>query len=346
MRTVTARRCYPSPSADGRRRLTRMCGATALTCAAVLLAAAAGLAAAAAPRAGPAAAIPAGSGRTASETRPLPGPLYGVTVDDAANIRQIVGSLRHLPAMPTTRIYFDVTEPARFYATAVRELRPVSYLMGELLDSSDETRISAAAYRARVRSYLGAFAGQIDLWEIGNEVNGSWTGRYPVASAKLTEAYQQVTAWHKRTALTLYDNAGCGDGAAELSPLAFSRRYVPAAVRDGLDYVFLSYYEDDCHGIRPSAATWTAYFEDLHALYPHALLGFGEIGMDNPVTVRTTAAARSLISYYYGLRIELRYYVGGYFWWYYVEDCLPYTTRPLWRALRAGFEAEAASLRR
>jgi hypothetical protein len=331
-----------------RRRLARMRGAIAAAAASVLLAGAtaAGPAASKAPRAGPAATVSPGSGRTASENRPLPGPLYGVTVDDVANIRQIVASLRHLPRMPTTRIYFDVNEPASYYATAVRELRPASYLMGELLDSSEETRMSAAAYQARVRSYLGAFAGKIDLWEIGNEVNGSWTGPYPVVSAKLTEAYRQVTARHERTALTLYDNAGCGDGPGELSPLAFSRRYVPAAVRDGLDYVFLSYYEDDCDGIRPSTAAWTPYFADLHALYPDALLGFGEIGMNNPVTVVTMAAARSLVSYYYGLAIRLRYYVGGYFWWYYVEDCLPYTTKPLWRALRAGFEAEAASLRR
>jgi hypothetical protein len=320
-----------------------MRGAIAAAAASVLLAgaAAAGLAA---PRAGAGAPVPAGSGRTVSETRLLPRPLYGVTVDDVANIRQIVVSSRQLPRMPTTRIYFDVQEPASYYATAIRELRPVSYLMGELLDSSDETRIGAAAYRARVGSYLGAFASEIDLWEIGNEVNGSWTGRYPVVSAALTEAYRQVTARHKRTALTLYYNAGCGDGAGELSPLAFSRRYVPAAVRDGLDYVFLSYYEDDCNGIRPSAATWTAYFRDLHAVYPHALLGFGEIGVNDPVTVKTIAAARSLISYYYGLLIKLRYFVGGYFWWFYVEDCLPYTAKPLWRTLRAGFEAEARRL--
>jgi hypothetical protein len=60
----------------------------------------------------------------------------------------------------------------------------------------------------------------------------------------------------------------------------------------------------------------------------------------------TIAAARSLISYYYGLRIRLPYYAGGYFWWYYAEDCLPYSRKPLWSALRAGFQAEAASLRR
>jgi hypothetical protein len=329
-----------------RRRLARNSRAIAAAAASVLLAGAVAAcsAASAAPRARTAAAVPVGSGRSASEMRPLPRPLYGVTVDDVANIRGIVASLRHLPRMPTTRIYFDVKEPASYYAAAVRELRPVTYLMGELLDSSDEIYISTAAYRARVKSYLSAFGSEIDLWEIGNEVNGNWTGRYPVVSAKLTEAYRQVTARHKRTALTLYYNAGCGDGAGELSPLAFSRRYVPAAVRDGLDYVFLSYYEDDCNGIRPSGATWTAYFRDLHALYPHALLGFGEIGMNNPVTNRTTAAAKSLISHYYGLPIKLRYYVGGFFWWYYYEDCVPYQRKPFWRALRAGIDAEAARL--
>jgi hypothetical protein len=250
----------------------------------------------------------------------------------------------HLPRMPTTRIYFDVKEPARYYAAAVRELRPVSYLMGELLDSSDEIHISAAAYRARVRSYLGAFASEIDLSEIGNEVNGSWTGHYPVVSAKLTEAYRQVTAWHKRTALTLLlqrqvrRRGRRAEPAGLLPPVRADRN------PDRLDYVFLSYYEDDCNGIRPSAATWTAYFRDLHALYPHALLGFGEIGRNNPVTTQTMAAGRSLISYYYGLTIKLRYYVGGYFWWYYGSGCLPYQAKPLWRALRAGIVTEAARL--
>ena len=116
-------------------------------------------------------------------------------------------------------------------------------------------------------------------------------------------------------------------------------------MRDGLDYVFLSYYEGDCKGIRPSAGTWTAYFQALHALYPHARLGFGEIGLDNPVTSKTTRAATSMISYYYGLPIHLPYYAGGYFWWYYSEDCLPYATKTVVAGAAVGFEAEAASQR-
>jgi hypothetical protein len=280
----------------------------------------------------------------AASQRALPGPLFGVTVDDIANASDIVASSENLPDMPTTRIYFDVKEPASYYVSAVSALHPVSYLMGELLDSSDETSISTSAYNTRVKSYLSALGGQIDVWEIGNEVNGDWTGRYPTVSAKLTEAYDDVSAAGYRSALTLYYNVGCGDGSAELSPVAFSRKYVPAAVRDGLTYVLLSYYEDDCQNIRPSAATWTAYFQELHILYPDALLGFGEIGMNKPATASTLPAAKSLIGYYYGLHVGLPYYVGGYFWWYYDEDCLPYASKPLWPVLQAGFQREAAAI--
>jgi hypothetical protein len=281
--------------------------------------------------------------RNAVAARPAPRPIYGVTVDDVTNLGPVTASLRRLPDRPTARIYLDVAKPPGYYAPAVGALRPVSYLVGELLDSSDEAHISVRAYDERVKSYLAAFRDKIDLWEIGNEVNGKWTGPYPVVRAKLVAAYRDVTGAGKRTALTLYYNIGCGDDSAELDPAAFSRRYVPQAVRDGLDYVWLSYYESSCHGIRPGAATWTAYFEKLHALYPHALLGFGEIGLDNPVTTRTLGSADSLIRYYYGLAVRLDYFVGGYFWWYYAED---YSRGPLWRVLQRGFTAEAASWRR
>jgi hypothetical protein len=276
--------------------------------------------------------------------RPLPSPLYGDTVDDVSNVTSTVAGLQNLPQAPMTRLYFDVGEPASYYTAAINALRPVSYIMGELLDSSDETSISTSAYNTRVNSYLAAFGSKVDLWEIGNEVNGNWTGSYPTVSAKLTEAYNDVHAAGKSSALTLYYNAGCGDGSSELSPLAFSSKYVPASVRDGLSYVLLSYYEDDCNGIRPSTATWTAYFQQLHALYPNAKLGFGEIGLNDAVKSKTLASAESMIPYYYGLSINLPYYVGGYFWWYFMEDCLPYASKPLWASLQRGFTAEAASL--
>ena len=34
-----------------------------------------------------------------------------------------------------------------------------------------------------------------------------------------------------------------------------------------------------------------------------------------------------MINYYYGLNISTPGYIGGYFWWHYYEDMLPYTTK-------------------
>jgi hypothetical protein len=323
---------------------SRLAGAAGRAAAITLLVT--GLLAASGSLAGGQASSSDGPGRLAAPAqRALPRVLAGVTAADVSDLGGLVASARHLPVMPATRLYFDVTQPPRAYAAAVRALHPVSYLMGELLDSSDETSITAAAYKRRVSAYLAAFGPAIDIWEIGNEVNGDWTGPYPVVAAKLTTAYRLVAARRLRTALTLYENAGCGDGGGELSPSAFSRKYVPVSVRDGLSYVFLSYYEDQCGGRRPSARTWTAVFRSLRALYPRARVGFGEIGLDDPVTRATIGAARSLVRYYYGLPVRLPYYAGGYFWWYYAEDCSPYATRPLWRAIRSGFLAERATER-
>ena len=118
--------------------------------------------------------------RLASPLRVLPSPLYGVTVDDITNLNDIVASSRALGHMPVTRVYFNVRKPASYYAAALRTLQPVSYVMGELLDSSDSRHIGTAAYDRRVRSYLAPSSrNSVDLWEIGNEVNGDWTGRYP-----------------------------------------------------------------------------------------------------------------------------------------------------------------------
>jgi hypothetical protein len=280
-----------------------------------------------------------------ARVRPLHTPLYGLTVDDLGNLPQLVQTLRRLPHRPTTRIYFDARAPAQYYARAVRVMHPVSYLMGELLDSSDESRIGTAAFSSRIRSYLSALGGQIDVWEIGNEVNGNWLGPYPTVETKLIAAYEQVSAAHRRTALTLYYNIGCGDGAGELDPIAFSRRFVPERVRNGLDFVLLSYYEQNCRQIRPSASTWTNYFSRLHALYPHARVGFGEIGLTNPVSNSTLSYAEGMIRYYYGMAIRLPYYAAGYFWWYCDEDCVPYSSKPLFAALRSGFTDEASALR-
>lgn len=292
--------------------------------------------------------ISAASGVLAASAASAPAPLYGVTIDGTGGISRLVRALTALPYRPMARVYFDVHESAGHYRSSVARIHAVAGVMGELLDSSDERDISAAALRARAMSYLATLSTAVDVWEIGNEVNGSWTGRYRNVEAKLAAAYGAVHAARRPAALTLYaNNFGpdhCGDGARELTPLQFARRYMPASLRAGLSYVFLSYYPTQCGGIEPTADRVRSYLVRLHALFPAARLGFGELGLPHPTTRATLARAEQIMRWGYALDPRLRYYVGGYFWWYAVQDALR-PSGPLAGELRRAFDREHAALR-
>ncbi len=267
--------------------------------------------------------------------RTIPDPLYGVTVDNVANIAKIVASSTALARMPTTRIVFDENVAAAYYTSAINQIQPVSYIMGEILDSYYVKNYTVAAYKDRVTEYLNAFGNQVDLWEIGNEVNGEWLGTTADVVAKITDAYNQVTAAGKKTVLTLYYNYRCWSQASH-EMFTWATANVPTALKNGLDYVLISYYEGDCNNYRP--ADWTTVFSRLAGIFPNSKLGFGETGMAAPATSTNLSKATGLMNYYYGLKPRVPNYIGGYFWWYYYEDCLPYSTKPLWKTLNAAIQ--------
>lgn len=277
----------------------------------------------------------------------LGSPLFGVTIDSVDTIAAVIEAERLLPQRPTTRVYFDVKEPASYYASAVSQLHTVSGVMGELLDSSDVRRISVAGYQRRVDSYLSTLGSSVDVWEIDNEVNGNWTKPYRAGAAKIDEAYGDVSARGAPSALTLYANEygpdHCGDGMSELTPVEFSERYLTSAVRRGLTYVFESYYPTQCGDVEPTDAEVASEMEQLHQLYPNALLGFGEVGLPKPVRATTLATGEQVMAWAYGLDPGLAYYVGGYFWWYALEDAF---TSPalLSSSLADAFDSERAAL--
>jgi hypothetical protein len=267
----------------------------------------------------------------AAPARPLPDRWYGVTVDDITHIDDVSASLAALPRMPVTRMLFDPGEQPADYARAVSALRPVSYLLGTPVDSSEVENYSVPQYVDRFRRYVRAFGRQVDVWEIGNEVNGEWLGATADVVAKIVGAHEVVRAAGGRTALTLYDNIGCSPDPGH-DMLTWARTALPVSLRTDLDYVLVSYYEHDCAGIRPSTGEWSGLFERLHALFPRAKLGFGEVGTDPHAT---TAAKLSYLTHYYTLPRFGAYDVGGYFWWYYAEDMLPHRGNPLWQRLAA-----------
>src|SRR5206468_55531 len=150
----------------------------------------------------------------------------------------------------------------------------VSAVMGEILDSDYVALIDAAGYRRRAIDYLDTLGDVVDIWEIGNEINGEWLGDTADVVAKTSAAYEATKARGKTTALTLYYNAGCWNDASH-EMFEWSARNLPPAIKQGIDYALISYYEDDCDGRRPD---WPAVFAKLASMFPSARLGFGECG--------------------------------------------------------------------
>jgi hypothetical protein len=279
-----------------------------------------------------------GAAHSPAGMRAVPDPLYGVTVDNVANISGIVDSLAHLSHMPTTRIVFDYGQPPSAYAEAIRRIHSVSYIVGMIADSSTMKRYTTAAYAQRVTDYLTTFGSQVDIWEVGNEINGDWLGSD--AAAKMVEAYNQVKRAGRRTALTLYyngldDTNNCYQNADTLM-FRWAQANIPDDMKQGLDYVFLSYYEQDCPGV---SKDWTAIFGQLRHMFPNSRLGFGENGTRKASD--PTALKLQYMREYYPLWVNVPCYVAGHFWWYFYEDGIPYQNNPLWTALNDAMSALA-----
>lgn len=223
------------------------------------------------------------------------------------------------------------------YGKAVEKITAAgSEVMVELADSHDMyvlRRDGALGQKARV--YLKAL-GQVKLWEIGNEVNGEWTGlcdkntksvktlkktceqiddavekiktapdeqkrQQAFVTRQIVDAYKEVHSAGKQTALTLYYNSdGSGNECIEIngydvdSWVQTNLQNTP--LKDGLSYVFLSFYEDDCAEIKTARLKkdasgkitnlteikrdtdkWATTFNNLAAAFAPAKVGFGEM---------------------------------------------------------------------
>lgn len=262
--------------------------------------------------------------------------VYGVTIANPwGQLPAILTSLKSLAFKPTARVVFDENVPASEYQSPVSQIHGVSFVMGELLDSFYVKRYSVAQYTQRTTEYLNALGGNVDIWEVGNEINGEWLGNNADVVAKMSGAYDLVKAQGKKAALTLYYNQGCWSNSAN-EMFTWANANVPARMKQGLDYVLVSFYEDDCNGISPD---WPAVFQKLGTMFPNSLIGFGETG-----TIYS-AKKETYINRYYKLHIDHPRYIYGDFWWYFdmsqnggAGDMVPGTSY-LWGVLNQAIQS-------
>lgn len=263
---------------------------------------------------------------TAEETLAEPF-MFGVTIDNPwVQQAEITDALSSHAMKPTVRIVFDEWVAASEYTDSVANIKSAGFVMGEILDSFYVKDYTVQQYIDRTEEYLDEFEGSVDIWEIGNEVNGDWLGTTADVVAKIEGAYAAVKARGLTTALNLYYNKSCFYDKPEHEMFTWVNANVSEEMKSGLDYVFFSYYEDDCENVVHTQAEWQQVFDALHTIFPNSKLGFGEVG----TTINENKA--EYMHRYYELDIQGDYFVGGYFWWYYKQDCVPKTT-DLWSTL-------------
>ncbi|MBI5532557.1 MAG: hypothetical protein HY898_07570 [Deltaproteobacteria bacterium] len=250
--------------------------------------------------------------------------VYGVTIDDVSGMADILDSLQKLSHKPTARVVFDEFVPAADYQDPVSQIHAVSFVMGEILDSEFVDQVTVAEYSARTAEYLSALGNDVDVWEVGNEINGEWLGATSDVAAKMTAAFDLVKQQGKRAALTLYYNEDCWS-QADHEMFTWTEANVPASMKQGLDQVLVSYYEDDCNGLQPD---WATVFQKLATMFPNSQLGMGECGTTDP------AKKAEYVHRYYTMKVAQPRYIGGQFWWYFRQDMVP-STLPLWTTLEA-----------
>ena len=260
--------------------------------------------------------------------RAVPSPIYGVTVDDISGLNEITKSLSKLSKMPTTRIVFDENVAPSYYRDATVAINKVSYVMGEILDSYYVKTLTVPGYLDRTSQYLNALGDVVDIWEVGNEINGEWLGNNADVVAKMSGSYDMVKSQNKTAALTLYYNQDCWSKPSN-EMFAWANANVPSRMKQGLDYVFISYYEADCNGLKPN---WPAVFQKLATMFPNSKIGFGEVGTS------TRAQKADYLTRYYTMKINVPKYVGGHFWWYFRQDMVP-STKPLLSTLNSAISA-------
>ena len=291
-----------------------------------------------------------GSSKRRIVLRPLPTVLLGVTLEGVSNLPEgeqidVNDAVSHHRIKPISRIVFDYENKPEDYLEVGSQLHQHSFIMGEILDSASLKECNLTCYSERTRSYLDQLGNKVDIWEIGNEVNGEWTGSSTTETVKKIEAAcKLVKDRGGRTALTLYYNSTCPppDRKYEMWQWINDHHRVLSGMK--LDYVLVSYYEDHCGGPAPD---WVAIFKQLARYFPNSSLGIGECGMIDEsgecVPGNISEKTRRINNYYKTIHSRLMTsevrtkYAGGYFWWCYRKDMVPRLGQgelnPLWKAV-------------
>ncbi|SCZ86733.1 hypothetical protein [Nitrosomonas mobilis] len=265
--------------------------------------------------------------------RAVPAPIYGVTFDNVSNFPAKVTALQKLPHMPTVRIVLDPETIPADYSTPINAMKKSAYIMAELQDSADMKLQTINSFKSRAQIFFNGLKDSVDIWEVGNEINGDWLGTN--VKNKLRAGFKVLDDAGATTAITFFyfgepERKNNCIPAAQYEMFTWIKSLqqldLPVAQRDpqnekmrlNVDYIFVSWYPQQCNNIKPD---WATVFAKLATIYPNAKIGFGEIGTANPQY--GSSYELNLIQEFYPLASRVQMpssYIGGYFWWYFAQE--------------------------
>jgi hypothetical protein len=364
--------------------------------------------------------------------------MFGVTITDIDQAAAAIPKLRLLAASNETvpvvvRIVFNPikeSKPKKFddrlreYKQHVKELRDGvsdgkgicilgtiadSYSMHFYLPDKTDSRWPKGYrnYEKWTERLVGEMVDErgdlVDIWEVGNEVNGEWHGwednkyKHPDQRINLSEEWQNKRSIKRNrimhelragfdsvkrlrpnglTAVTLLYNADGATHCAEFPEYKMKEwagEYLVPGMRDKVDFVFLSYYENtqDCPEVTNVTKDQSKLLNVLISLRElfkgeQTAFGFGEISYkqtcyrkDKPEdeiedsqridNAECQSGQVEYINRYYkdfdkkisaavkayrpeSPAKEIRF-VGGYFFWYFLQDLVLSKDQKAWDAL-------------
>jgi hypothetical protein len=256
-------------------------------------------------------------------------PWIGFTIDTVSNYQANVDLAATLAApYAWIRIVFDAGQAPSTYTNLVNYAKTKGVkVLGQPIDSTYDKGYTRAQYKQRFIDYITAFP-QIDAWEVGNEVNGSWLTSD--IGLRIADAAAEVKARApgKPTFLTFFWQINT-DSVAN-SMFTWANANLPASTRANIDVVTFSQYQEQA----PMGVAFDQVMKTLRAEFPTQKIGLGELGYwiagqqfwwaYNQTD--TLAAKRMVAEQYYNAAFDYPGSIGGVFWWTYIQDFKSDTT--------------------
>jgi hypothetical protein len=250
-------------------------------------------------------------------------PWLGVTIDTIHHFRSLLDLASALTApFGWVRVVMDPGTPFAEYAPVVDYAHRVGLeVMGEPIDSFYAKHFPGDRYLHRIQRGVRALP-EVDAWEVGNEVNGSWLG--PDMGTRLDQAVSWLASTHPdvTTVITFYFQIGTD--APRWSTFNWIRDDLTPATVEGTDVFLLSTWIEDA----PIGLAYDQVLTRLHELLPNARVGIGELGYWAPGTSQiwwygdrdVTRGRRAVLDQFYRAPLGYAWSLGGVFWWMFAED--------------------------